>query len=209
VRIGGPKALLVWSAADGSELPLAIAHARCRDDCEMSLIVTRGDIAAALTPHVASFPGTALSRCSLVVSMAPDELGPAGSLAAAVSHIDRQDAAWGGADALLVTPVDHLPADPGIVAALRDTLEQHGEHAMAVRPTHAGRRGHPVLVRMAALDAYRRGEPPPLRDVLCGLGARVVECPVDDDQITHDLNTPEDYARHVADASQPRFFPIK
>jgi CTP:molybdopterin cytidylyltransferase MocA len=173
-RLGGPKALLAWPNDDSSELPLALAHVRARRECERVLVVTRADIAARLV----SFGVT----CEIVVSQAPDELGPAGSLAAAAPHLGFDE------ELVLVIPVDTPPAAADTVNAL---LAAMTPGVLAARPRHAGRRGHPVLLRARALLRYRAPDPPPLRDHLRDLDG-VIDVDVDDRAVLADFDTSDD-----------------
>lgn len=171
--MGGPKALLLHREAAAPDRPLALAHACCRLDAESArvVIVTRADVAAVLAPH-------APEGAHLVVSDAADELGPAGSLAAAMPHL-------GSEPLVLVTPVDLPPARPNLVQRLMSALLDPAAPMDAVKPRHGGRGGHPVLVRRSVLAPYERASsdlrtPPPLRDVLRSLGAQSMAMDIDD-----------------------------
>ncbi|WP_437630909.1 nucleotidyltransferase family protein [Sorangium sp. So ce854] len=200
-RLGGPKALLAWPAATkgGAERPLAIAHAEARLAAESArvLVVVRGSVFHALLAHVR--PGI-----DLVSWTAPDDLGPAGSLAVAAPRI-------GDADAVIVTPVDVPPASAVTVARLLARLDAGASGApapaaappLAVRPRHNGRGGHPVVLRAEALQRYLEADPPPLRDHLRALGERCVDEEVDDPGVLHDLNVPVDVLRVLG--GPPRF----
>ncbi|AUX24809.1 hypothetical protein SOCEGT47_053490 [Sorangium cellulosum] len=190
-RLGGPKALLAWPAAtkDGPERPLAIAHAEARLSAESArvLVVVRSSVMNALLAHVR--PGI-----DLVAWSAPDDLGPAGSLAVAAPRI-------GDAEAVVVTPVDVPPASAATVARLLARLdagaasEASAAPPLAVRPRHLGRGGHPVVLRAEALARYLEPDPPPLRDHLRSLGERCVDEDVDDPGVLLDLNVPVDVIR--------------
>ncbi|WP_437500735.1 nucleotidyltransferase family protein [Sorangium sp. So ce1099] len=195
-RLGGPKALLAWPAATkgGAERPLAIAHAEARLEAESArvLVVVRGSVFHALLAHVR--PGV-----DLVSWTAPDDLGPAGSLAVAAPRI-------GDADAVVVTPVDVPPASAATVARLLARLDAGASSTappLAVRPRHLGRGGHPVVLRAEALQRYLEADPPPLRDHLRALGDRCVDEEVDDPGVLHDLNVPVDVIRVLG--GPPRF----
>ncbi|MFT3769268.1 MAG: NTP transferase domain-containing protein [Minicystis sp.] len=178
-RLGGPKALLAWPSAKGKEIPIAVAHAEARLAAESSsvLVVTRKPMMKPLLGHVR--PGL-----DLLVSDAPDELGPAGSIAAAVPRL-------GDAEAVIVTPVDTPPAKADTVAKLLARLAADPA-LLAARPVYHGRAGHPVALRPAALARYAEASPPPLRDHLRSLGAAVADVEVSDTAVLIDLNTPAD-----------------
>ncbi|WP_437731082.1 nucleotidyltransferase family protein [Sorangium sp. So ce1335] len=198
-RLGGPKALLAWPAATkgGAERPLALAHAEARLAAESArvLVVVRSSVFHALLAHVR--PGI-----DLVAWTAPDDLGPAGSLAVAAPRI-------GDAEAVIVTPVDVPPASAVTVARLLARLDAGVPGApsapppLAVRPRHLGRGGHPVVLRAEALQRYLEPDPPPLREHLRALGERCVDEEVDDPGVLHDLNVPVDVLRVLG--GPPRF----
>lgn len=190
-RLGGTKALLAWSLVRGGpEMPLAIAHAEARlaAECGRVLVVARQPIVKKLLRHVR--PGI-----DLIVSTAPDELGPAGSLAAAAARL-------GDAAEIIVTPVDALPARADTVAQLLARLRSDPP-PLAVRPVNRGRGGHPVVLRPEALARYLEPSPPPLRDHLRALGDRCADVEVDDPTVLLDMDTPGDVMR--ATGAPPRF----
>lgn len=188
-RMGGPKALLAWprpvaaglpSAAAGEREPLAIAHARARlaAESERVWIVARAEVVAALEPWVDD------TRIRLLISNEPDDLGPAGSLAVASRALSLQRAE----SLVVVAPVDLPPARAETVIALCRAASI-SPAVRAVRPRSSGRRGHPVVIRGDVLLRYREPDPPPLRVVLAGLGAHVVDVEVGDDGVVADLDT--------------------
>jgi CTP:molybdopterin cytidylyltransferase MocA len=170
-RMGGPKALMFWQGE-----PLALAQVSARSgDCERALVVTRTLTAEVLRRHAPDL--------SILISDEPDELGPAGSIAAAV-----RSGALAGVDQVLVTPVDVPPASGALVQALSAAL---GE-ADAARPVLDGEPGHPVLCRARLLvEAYAQ-QAPPLRDLLASLGSRCVSVEVQDTEVLVDFDTIED-----------------
>lgn len=190
-RLGGPKALLAWPSPSGKDRPLSIAHAEERLAAESAevLIVTRKAVIPALLGYVR--PGV-----HLLSSDAAPDLGPAGSLAFAVSRLPP-------ADLILVTPVDTQPARAETVRAMLDKLAADPA-LLAARPSYHGRGGHPVVLRRAALDAYSAGAPT-LRDHLASLGDRVAVVEVSDPTIVLDLNTPSDVMGVLR--ALPRFLP--
>jgi molybdenum cofactor cytidylyltransferase len=190
-RLGGPKALLAWPSPSGKDRPLSIAHAEERLTAESAevLIVTRKAMIPALLGYVR--PGI-----HLLSSDAAADLGPAGSLAFAVSRLPE-------GDLILVTPVDTQPARAETVRAMVARLEAD-PLLLAARPSYHGRGGHPVVLRRAALDAYKTAAPP-LRDHLATLGDKVAVVEVSDPTIVLDLNTPADVMGVLR--ALPRFLP--
>ncbi|APR87146.1 hypothetical protein A7982_12495 [Minicystis rosea] len=178
-RLGGPKALLAWPSAKGKEIPIAVAHAEARlvAECARVLVVTRKAMMKPLLGHVR--PGL-----DLLASDAPDEQGPAGSLAFAVPRLLD-------AEIVIVTPVDTPPAKAETVQKLLAQLEANPA-LLAARPVYKGRAGHPVALRRAALERYAAPDPPPLRDHLRALGDAVGDVEVSDTTVLIDLNTPAD-----------------
>lgn len=161
-RMGGPKALLAVRWGDGTgELPLAIAHARAHLDeggAERVLVVVKPEVAGMLS----RFNQRALD---IVVSTAPEALGPAGSIQRALLVLPKSPDAW-----IMIEPVDM----PSSTRAIRSRLLAGAGRSPApdaVRPMHGGRRGHPVLVRRRVLDPLTTASPPTLRDVLHSLPA--------------------------------------
>jgi len=185
VRMGGPKALLLWT--DGA--PLAVSHVRMRHEVRQVVVVARAAVATRLRPW--------LPTARVIASSAPGSWGPAGSIAAAVRAGAFARERW-----VLITPVDLVPTRVETVAALLEAADRGVE---AVRPLCDGRGGHPVLVRAEVLvQAYLvSGTPPPLRDVLRAIGAGCVQVPVDDPDIRADLDTPEAYRARTGHG--PRF----
>ena len=183
-RMGGPKALLTVPSGDmTSGEPLAAAHARAHLDrgAKRVVVVVRAEVAAVLARFAR--PGL-----EVVISSAPDELGPAGSLRTALHYLDVAPDAW-----LLVQPVDAPPVSPEVVAALASRAQTE-PRPRAVRPVFDGRRGHPVLVSRAAMEPLLAAAPPPLRDVLAALGGDVVDVPVGDRACVVGFDTPDDVA---------------
>ena len=191
-RLGGPKALLAWPSPSGKDRPLAIAHAedRLAADCAEVLIVTRKTTIPALLGYVR--PGI-----HLLSSDAGADLGPAGSLAFAVSRLPP-------GELILITPVDTQPARAETVRALVDRLTAKPE-LLAAKPSYHGRGGHPVLLRREVLDVYKSGAPLPLRSHLHALGERAASVEVSDPTTVLDLNTPADVMGVLR--ALPRFLP--
>lgn len=186
-RLGGPKALLVHTL-DGVEMPLAAAHARRWAFCGRVLVVTRLDIAAILRREVTDL------GAEILISDAADELGPAGSLSVAATAI-------AGTGIVLVTPVDCPPVSLATLEQLLTAFEATPT-AVAARPVHAGRRGHPVVLG-AEIWAPFRTQPRPLRDVLRQWGDRVIDVPIEDPGVLGDIDTPADLG------AVPRFYGLE
>jgi molybdenum cofactor cytidylyltransferase/nicotine blue oxidoreductase len=186
--MGQPKACLPWG--DGSLLEAQL-RAALSAGCRRAVGVVREPVARQLARGVAGIRGSA----EIVVSLAEPALGPAGSIAAFVTH--SGDLALYGLAA--ISPVDVVPEAWRVLPALVRTVQSAGT-IMGARPVHGGRGGHPVLIRTAVLKAYERvseraGRPAPLREVLRALGKAVRDVEVDCPEAITDLDTPDDFAR--------------
>jgi molybdenum cofactor cytidylyltransferase/nicotine blue oxidoreductase len=196
-RLGGPKALLAWrleqgerrpGAEDAAELPLALAHAAVRRASESARVVVV--VRAAVAEVLAREARRLAEPPEIVVSEAPAEAGPAGSIGCAVARLAEGELD-GDRDVVLVTPVDVPPARPDTVVALVRRLEHDGA-LLAARPAHAGRSGHPVALRIAPLLRHygpRVVAKRPLRTVLAGMKDAVANVVVADADVLADLDT--------------------
>lgn len=164
-RVGGPKALLL---VEGK--PLAQLHAERAPEGARVVLVVRESVARkleALGIHT-------------VISDEPDELGPAGSIRAAVRAGVLDDA-----EKVLVGPVDVPPIAPERLAPLISALD--------ARDAARFERGHPIAIRADVLRHRYRVEAPILRDVLSSLGDRCARVPGASGEA--DLDTPDDVVR--------------
>ena len=97
-------------------------------------------------------------------------------------------------DAALVALGDQPTVRTGLVSALLEEFARHP--ASIVVPSHAGRRGHPVLFPSECFaDVLTRYDGVGLKGLLEQHAARVRELRVDDETILHDVDDPEGYAR--------------
>ena len=164
-RMGQPKALL-----DLAGRTLIEAHvARLRSVVDVVTVIARPEVAAVLPPLDARVVARATSS-------------QAASLAAALDGVE--------ADVWIVTPVDLVPPRRETLRALLEALT---EGVDAVTPEHAGRGGHPVVIRGSVLAPYRAGALLPLRDRLGEV--RRVKVVVDDPRVLGDLDFAGDVAR--------------
>lgn len=163
-RVGGPKALLLL---DGK--PLAELHAERAPEGARVVLVVREAVAKKLEPL----------GLHTVISDEPDELGPAGSIRAAVRAGALDDA-----EKVLVGPVDVPPSAPDRLAPLTSALDTHEAARF--------QRGHPIAIRGDVLRHRYRVDAPILRDVLSSLGDRCARVP---GASGIDLDTPDDVVR--------------
>jgi len=205
-RLGGPKALLlVRDPAASNALEIPLIEAQCRDrlaaESDRVLAVLRPDTAALVADRLRA------AGAEIVVSHAPDALGPAGSLAAAAAYLGPAPALT----AVVITPVD-VRASAAAVRSLIGALSPGaGLPPLAAVPRFSGRKGHPVVLHPAALARYLAPDVPPLRDHLRALGDRVVGLDVDDPHVAEDLDFAHQTAmllRITGIAGPARFFGI-
>lgn len=181
LRMGGPKALL---ARGGVTLVERHVRRLAEVGCVSVVVVTRPELAE----RVRTLLGHSRLTCKVHGEATSSQ---AASLAAGLRVL-------GFADVLVISPVDALPAAPATYRALLAAL---GPQLDAVTPVHAGRGGHPVVVRRSLLVTYDvalapGAEPPPLRTVL--RAARRLRLPVDDARVLGDYDRPGDLPPRVA-----------
>jgi molybdenum cofactor cytidylyltransferase len=100
------------------------------------------------------------------------------------------------APAVVVTLVDVPLVSAAIVHALIHTWATSG--APLVRPTRAGRHGHPMLIAQPLIAELLAADPPSsARDVVRRYAAHGVELHVQEDGPFLDVDTPEEYGRLV------------
>jgi xanthine dehydrogenase accessory factor len=115
------------------------------------------------------------------------------------------DAAEDGVTGALVLPVDHPLVATATVDAL---LSAHAARPDAVvRPTRAGRPGHPTLFPRSVWPALRdAGLPDGARSVVEDPTTETIDVPVEDDGVLADVDTPSAYERYLGSPppSSPR-----
>lgn len=109
-------------------------------------------------------------------------------------------------DAVFLSPAD-LPAIPSdVVCCLKDTLKQHPE-AFMVKPSFAGKRGHPVLCRWLLASPILDAAPGTgLNRVLSHYREATITVEAMSPNILIDMDTPADYEqikRVLRDGSYP------
>jgi CTP:molybdopterin cytidylyltransferase MocA len=154
-----------------------------------------GSEAGRIRAALASWPE--LARLTLVENPRWEE-GRSTSFEVGVAALAEREALAG----LLVTAVDQ-PLEAAVLRALVSALDVPGARSALTTPaldevlvpSHAGRRGHPIVLapdaiaRLAEASHYPRG----LRDIV--IASRVREVAVSSASIHRDLNTPEDLVR--------------
>ena len=117
------------------------------------------------------------------------QLGRAGSLRAGAKAVDQD------ATAIVILNVDQ----PRPASLVRTLIEAHTAEAVATRPEHEGRHGHPVVVssrlRPELLEAADDHDG--LRGILAARSDEIVDVPSDESCLL-DLNTREEYEAALA-----------
>jgi len=175
-RMGSPKPLLEWQGATLIEYQIAQLHEAGVGD----VIAVLGHRSEDILPLV-----TAAGARPLVNESYRE--GRAASLRA-------RAAAAEGAKTIVVLSVDQ----PRPAAVTRRLLDQHTSSITV--PTHAGHRGHPVVLDGALLPELREVDEATqgLRAIIARHAAEVRELPFDAATVLLDLNTPEDYEQAIA-----------
>jgi molybdenum cofactor cytidylyltransferase len=118
--------------------------------------------------------------------------GQLSSLVAGLRVVDRP-----GVVATLVTLVDIPFVSAATVRSVVDRY--HLTQAPVVRPTRAGRHGHPMLVDRSLFDALRHADPAEGAKPVVRAHATIEgEVEVDDEGAFADIDTPEDYERALS-----------
>ena len=181
-RMQRDKALLTWQG----KTFLGAAMESLRPHCQL-IIVVAGKNVDSLKPVVFAAGGF------LVVNPDTDR-GQFSSLQVGLQEVlDR------GRDAAIVTLIDRPPAAPGTVKSLRDRfLEEVRQGHWAVVPQYGDKHGHPIVIGREMIEAFLRAPvESTARDVEHKHQPHVVYVPVDDANVTMNVDTPEDYARLV------------
>ncbi len=182
-RMGATKALLPLA---GSTVLRRILAEAAASQASGSLVVTGHD--ADRVAEEARKAGAA------VVHNPRYESGQTGSLKAGLRALPP------GAAAFLLHPVDFVGAGRDDLDALIDVYANHPAPAgLIVAPTHAGRRGHPVLFDSRCVrDFLALADDEPAHRVIRARGDRVVHVPRENPWIVRDLDTPDDHRDAVA-----------
>jgi len=197
--MGGPKARLLLPDGESYASWFVAKYAGV---CAEAVVVARADSVALMRERVAG--------ATWLASGAPEEQGPAGSIGVAAHHLlgAGSSACEVSPRLVLLSPIDCPPVSTSTVEQLLSALTRDPQR-VAARPRCAGRGGHPVLLRQSVLKAYLGTEPPPLRNLLRGLGPGLAEVHVEDPAVVADLDTPQQWQAFVAAkwgaAGDPRF----
>lgn len=105
-----------------------------------------------------------------------------------------------GALGAVVLPVDHPLVTSATVRAVIEAWEH--SRAPVVRASHNGTPGHPTVFTVTVFDELLRGDlPDGARTVIAGHEHDLIDVPVDDEGVTTDIDTPDDYRRALGGGS--------
>lgn len=177
-RMGTAKLLLSWG--DSTVIEAVIAAWRKSSICDVIAIVSPLDdrlaeVCRAAGAHV------------VVPPVPPAEMKD--SLQAAIAFAERLNDPGSLPDCFLVAPADM----PWLESATIDRLlaEFAESPAEIIVPTHAGRRGHPIVVPWnLAAEVLALADGDSLKTLVERHPVRTIECDV---SVLGDLDTPEDY----------------
>ena len=180
-RMGTDKALLPYPGSEENFLSAQIAS--LRPHCEILLVVA-GPNAGALKPDVYRL------AADLVVNPDP-ERGQFSSLQVGLNELLSR-----GRDLALITHVDRIAPRSQTINALKDAFARRLRETWMVVPEYNEVHGHPVLAGREMIEEWLRAPvDSTARDVEHAHQAHIAYLPVDDPNITANINTPEEYER--------------
>jgi molybdenum cofactor cytidylyltransferase len=183
-RMGRDKALLPWH---GQTL-LSANIERLKPFSQLVIVV-----AGANTETLK--PGVYAKGAFLVVNPEP-QCGQFSSL-----RVGLQEVVNHGRDGAIVTLVDRPPALPETIDTLLKAFARNFERhngKWAVVPEYEGKHGHPFVIGPEMIEAFLRADPKSTaRDVEHANQEHIEYVPVNDPNVTANINTPEDYANLV------------
>ncbi|HKF20128.1 MAG TPA: nucleotidyltransferase family protein [Candidatus Angelobacter sp.] len=184
-RMGRDKALLPWRG--GTFLSSAIRALQPVTDL---VIVVAGANAVDLTPVVYA------NAAFWVVNPNP-ERGQFSSL-----QVGLQEVLNRGRDAAIVTLVDRPAPDVATIKLLKNEFLAAGDRVWAVVPEHAGKHGHPIVIRREMISAFLNAPPTSsARDIEHSLQPHIRYVPVNDPLVVANVDTPEDLQQLQAGSS--------
>ena len=182
-RMGTDKALLPWPPGQ-TEHTLLSSTIRLFNAFNDMVIVVVGNNQESLAPAV-------YATSALLVRNPAPERGQLSSLQTGLEEVLNQ-----GRDAAMVTLVDRPPVASATLKALTVAFERAlTQEKWAVVPEFQGKHGHPILVGREMIEAFLKASPSlTAREVEHQNQEHIVYVPVDDPNVTANINTPEDYA---------------
>jgi len=188
-RMGRDKALLPWPPVSGGsetttgETLLSASIAALKPFAAV-VVVVAGRNADNLAGVIAA------NGASMAVNPEP-ERGQFSSM-----QVGLQQALALGCDAAMITLVDCPPLSAASMKILRAAFDNAlAQGHWGVAPEHNGRRGHPLLVNHALIDAFLAAPVTSnAREVKRAHGGMIEAVPVADSLVSVDVNTPWEYA---------------
>lgn len=183
-RMGRPKALL---PVDGVRFIEKIVTA-LKSTRVAKIIAVLGHDADEMRRQIGDLPVTMVVNPNY-------KQGQLSSLVAAINSIQSsKDSA--SVDGILVHLVDHPYINPDLVNLMIDRF--HETKKLIVVPRYQGRRGHPVIFS-SALFAELLAAPPDqgAKTVVHAHRDETLEIDTEDEGVTIDIDTPEEYRMHV------------
>ena len=185
-RMGQDKALLPWSpdkANSGGALLSAAIHAFA--PFNDLVVVVAGKNTPAIAPVINANGGF------MTINPEP-ERGQFSSLQCGLQGVLNH-----GRHAAMITLIDRTPVKS---LTLEKLCTEFGpalaSEKWAVVPEYGGRHGHPFLIGREMIEVFLRAPANAnARDLQHQYQARIQYVPVDDPDITMNLNTPDDYAK--------------
>src|ERR1700704_995177 len=187
-RMGTDKALLHWPPSAAGQTPsshtflsAAIHSFSLSTDF---IVVVAGKNEAVLAPIAYS------NGASIVVNPDPGR-GQFSSLQVGLRELLNR-----GRDAAVITLVDRPPARAATVQSLREAFEAAGNEVWAVVPEFSGKHGHPFLIGREMIEAFLHAPPTSTaRHIEHQHQDHIRYIPVDDPNVTLNINAPDDYAK--------------
>jgi molybdenum cofactor cytidylyltransferase len=195
-RMGRTKALLPVGSSNETFLTRVIRVLR-EGGIDRIVVVIGGDAAAVRAslprdvPHAESRGDVA----SLAAVENPHyEDGQLSSLLVGLAAVEQR---YDDVEAVMVTLVDLPLISSQTVRAVLETFRAK-PGAPLVRPRRGNRHGHPVIFNRSIFAELRRADPSQgAKPVVHAHAAEEVNVDVDDDGAFIDIDTPDDYERHI------------
>ena len=185
-RMGRPKALL---PVEGTTFIERIVRALDDTNVDRTLVVLG---------HNADAMRDAIAYLGVDTAVNPDfSRGQLSSLQAAIRALDGEPV-----DAILVHLVDHPFIDSALVNRMIERFYAEGK--LIVVPSFAGRRGHPVLFSSKLFPEFMSASlETGAKPVVRGHPSETLELETDEKGILVDIDTPEEYQKHVRSEKCP------
>lgn len=182
-RMGSPKALLLYRGKNFAE---RLVEVTCHPRIGL-LRVVLGANAESIRAQLHVDPA------SIVVN--PDwETGQLSSIQAAIRSLPQTENGQAATEGLLLCPVDHPVISPQLVSEVIAAFDTTGK-SIAL-PVHNGRRGHPLIFRANLYEELLAASPEiGARQVVWAHRDSVVEVSTNEEGVTLNIDTPEDYRK--------------